>query len=388
MTYIFCPSCEQFYSENHFSSNGPVVKVPTEEMTLHCPTCDRSFSVTPTMIKDDRVKVAQYGGIGSGGSAWAPGNSPFGSKMQGGWNSAYSEDGLEAVMSRTHTRTNSDIYADPKMNIEKQLEPNHAFAEQDAINYDLTPKERERLRIKKQVMERTKFYGDALRSVDQNSVKFIQTHFKLKPEHLHTREEALEARRTNKDERESIADQVPMPQDSPQRSHSALAAIKYSLFRGVDTVFDDSETDDERDANPMQNARMQQNYLGNYTPMNSQNDVDHYLGSQETNNWSSGPDSASPMDGPHVPLLWNEVAEEQGEGSAPITQPADFAKMLEDVANDPKLGTQGKLQIMHSRDNTVDRSRDDWLGKGPRYPYEQYPRPDESLMTSPGLPGI
>jgi hypothetical protein len=104
-----------------------------------------------------------------------------------GINSHYVDEGLDAIMSRTHK--NPPI--DENRNIEKRLEPSHVFYEEDEIPYHLSPVERKKLKIKKNIWRREHLLQETKRSIDENTPAFIRDNFHPSPQQLRTLEQSL-----------------------------------------------------------------------------------------------------------------------------------------------------------------------------------------------------
>jgi hypothetical protein len=212
------------------------------ETNFGCPSCHSQFELS----NDKLTRTAQFGGNMAKPTMQGPGSSPLfngTSNKNRGTNTRF-ETSFDSIMSRSHR----PAPLDPERNVEKRLEQFHVHAEEDSIPYELDKKERARLKIRKEIRRREKFYEDAAQRMETNSVQFIKDHFKPTQEQTQTLEESLSSRRKYEKKKEkSIAEDVSHDQIQPERRHS-VAFSKSKLT----TVFDniESDTDAEQDYNP------------------------------------------------------------------------------------------------------------------------------------------
>jgi hypothetical protein len=177
------------------------------------------------MLNDDAVRTAQYGGRGGQPSNNAPGSNPLGrgqSRSGPSFNDFAQDVGLDGRM-EAGRKYNCPL--DPNRNIEKRLESRHQFGEEDAIPYELSFKERVRLKVRQQVRRREKYLEDADKRQRENTPEFIQKQFKPKEETMRTMEESLDARRLRKDDHDRKMDPLP-EQVQPTRRHSIAQKLQ------------------------------------------------------------------------------------------------------------------------------------------------------------------
>lgn len=211
------------------------------------------------------MRLAQFGGAGGGGQ-FQPGSNPNGGSSNGGFksptgvNSFVIDEGLDAIMSRTHQNAPDD----PERNIEKRLESMHVYGEEDSIPYDLTLQERKDLRIRKQVRQRQINKEQSDRSVDQNSPDFVRKHYFPKPEHMRTTEESLDLKNPKRNDREKDKREDESPEQAKaERTHWAsqeggrisiahppsrrrlTMRLAAPIISPTSTVFDDTNDDNE-----------------------------------------------------------------------------------------------------------------------------------------------
>ena len=275
----------------------------------------RDHSLDKTAARATRV--AQYGGVGGGQSRpGTPGGSSFGGGSTGGggfaWNPS-ADSNLEIMMGRARQAEEDH---EPERCMETRLEMLHSpsRAEDDATPYGpygredgLSFEERRRLRIKREVHRRNDYYAEAAQRAKENTIPYIQEHFKARPEHLHTREELLEARRHNKDE--PLPPMTPIPgtaQNIPIRGLSVRAAtIPFGieriaapvLHRATQTIFDNTHDDNESPTyqpDPRYNRPM----VGNTPVLENGAQLDGYLNQSATADWggAAGPNESTWLD--------------------------------------------------------------------------------------------
>lgn len=204
-----------------------------------CPRCHSKFSDTSGKMQ----RVAQFGGQMPRPNGFGPGSSPVfnGTSTKNRGVNIRFESSIDSVISRTHR----PAPIDPERNVEKRLEQFHTQGEENDINYELSPKERRQLKLRKEIRRREKFYEDAAKRVNQNTVHFIKENFQPAPEFMMTREEALGKKRKYESlEPRSIQDDESPEQAKPERRHT-VAKIKH----GLTTPFMDPADEDSYDNN-------------------------------------------------------------------------------------------------------------------------------------------
>lgn len=247
--------------------SSSVKLVKNSETNLYgCPRCHCKYSLDINKM----IRVSQFGGQLPRPNGFGPGSSPVfnGTSTKSRGVNIRFESSIDSVISRTH----NPAPIDPERNFEKRLEQFHTQNENDNINYDLTPKQRQKLKLRKEIRRREKFYEEAANRVDQNAVHYINENFKPKDEHLMTREEALSARRKYENlEPKSIVDDLSPEQMKPERRHS-LAKVKH----GLTTVFDNPTTEVDNNYNPglLNYWPMVGNYGGSFR---NQEELKNYL---------------------------------------------------------------------------------------------------------------
>ncbi len=198
------------------------------------------------------IKIAQYGGIGGGGtqSPYSPGGSPIGrgGYNPGGWDiNAYIEDiSFEHFLARTHNPPDPS----EERNIENRLEIFHRFSEDDAAPFTLTPRERYKKKVKEEIEKHEKFLQDASNRLKNNSVKFIKEHYKPQNEHITGIEQLLSSKRKYEEGFKSdLIDNIP-ELIKPERIHWAIRDLDkivaaYPINRRDRVTEDESEEQSE-----------------------------------------------------------------------------------------------------------------------------------------------
>lgn len=170
----------------------------------------------------NNIRTAQFGGVGGGGngSPYQPGGSPIG---RGGTNRGGNKTNLyidedksfDALLRQSHIEPDSR-----DVNLEARLTPQHKNYE-ELIPYELTPEQRRKARLRAQLHNLKESLQNAADNLMKNSPAYIREHYAPKPEHMMTREQALEERhKYNKDHkypREDYKDP-----DKPERLHFAI----------------------------------------------------------------------------------------------------------------------------------------------------------------------
>lgn len=207
--------------------------IKKSENNFGCPRCHTQFELDNGTF----IKTAQFGGNIAKPNMYGPGSSPLFkglSNRNRGTNTRF-ETSFDSIMSRSHRPSPID----PERNVEKRLEQFHVHSEDDSIPYELDIKERARLKVRKEIRRREKFYEDAAKRIEENSVDYIKENFQ--PASVQTLEESLASRRKyEKTKEKPIVEDVATDQIQPERRHTV------AQMRGVQTtVFDStiSETD-------------------------------------------------------------------------------------------------------------------------------------------------
>lgn len=190
--------------------------------TYGCPRCHTQFELQ----NDNLIRTAQFGGNMAKPTMHGPGSSPIFNGLKRpsqGVNSKY-ETSIDNIISRTH----NPAPLDPERNMEKRLEIFHTQAEEDAIPYNLSPKERQRLKVRKEIRRREKFYEDAAKRIDTNTVEYIKNNFNPSENQVSSIEEQLSSKRKYEDAKPtSISDDVSPKQIGPERRHAT--ATKHGI---------------------------------------------------------------------------------------------------------------------------------------------------------------
>jgi hypothetical protein len=206
--------------------------IQKDDNLFGCPKCHSQYEVD----ENNSIRIAQFGGNIAKPNIQGPGSSPLFkglSNRNKGTNTRF-ETSIENIMSRTHR----PAPIDPERNIEKRLEQFHNHAEEDSIPYELDSKQRARLKVRKEIRRREKFYEDAATRVEKNSVDYIKKHFQnnnIQPQSL---EESLSSKRKyEKLKEKSITEDESPDQIKPDRRHTVANARS--------TVFDDKLISDD-----------------------------------------------------------------------------------------------------------------------------------------------
>ena len=316
----------------------------------------------PISQQESMERAAQYGGVGGGHSPFAPGGSPLGRGygVGGGWdiNRYVADRSLDAILEGMH----DPAPIDPERNLEKRLEDQHQRAEEDLIPYDLTPAERERLKIRKEIRRREQFYEEAARSIRENSPAFIQQHFTPKEEHITPLNVQLQSRRKTDDKayvKDPREDEVP-PQIKPSRFHPVISQTQNG--RSAHLISRPNEINDENseELNWANKARITYPLgLGSTPLLELGVNLDDYLEDSANQNWGGQksmsnepsvafdfkePDEFSLLREPEshaLPSSVGEMAEDVVNGMGRLDRPEDD---LMSVADDPFLPLEAKLE--------------------------------------------
>lgn len=306
--------------------------------------CDREMHLCPSCrisINDPKnVRTAQYGGGGSNGtpSPYTPGSSPHSRGMQGGTNfNVVMDAGLDAIMGRT--RQNVDAEENPEINFETRLQKFHKYFEEDSIPYELTFKERQEIKEKKNEQRRKQFLESTEMAVQTNTPKYINMHFKPKPEHVTPIEDSLHSVRNNDEERDSIYDDQVVFIDTEGKERIAANRIAQQKIRRR-TTFDTYDENDELDyVNQGQMHYFPRGNSGKLTPQFSQSEVEDYLGGDGMDQINGFLEEESLMDYPGADQMTIDSYE-----TAPMGVPSPFAQQTRSNGNQT---TERKLQELN-----------------------------------------
>jgi len=234
------------------------------------------------------TKTAQFGGIGGGGSgsAFQPGGSPIGrgGSKGGGYdiNQFWSdEDTLEKLISNKHLDADQS-----DRNFEARLTPQHTYTEENK-NYYLTPAERVRARFREELHKHKKLMENHAKSIQENSVEYIQTHFQPKEEHILTIEEKLKQRRKYSDDPKQnyfqYEDDIP-DLIQPERVHPILSN-KNNPIKTADMISRPNQITDEQDEkeNIFDKARYTTYPEGSLKTLVDSYDVEEFLSGSKGN---------------------------------------------------------------------------------------------------------
>ena len=173
-----------------------------------------------------RKKLAQFGGVGGGGSGspYSPGKSPIG---RGGKSTGGYEINVNWDENNTMERLLARLHIEPDLsdrNFEARLMPQHKDIE-DNSNYLLTPEERLKAKFRAELHAYNEFLKQQADDLRKNSVQYIKENFQPKEEHITTMENSLASRRQFDDSKKrehKYEDEVP-EQIKPERSHPVLS---------------------------------------------------------------------------------------------------------------------------------------------------------------------
>lgn len=309
-----------------------LVKNANKNNEYTCPRCHNRFD-------SGNKRLAQYGGggPGAGASSWSPGSSPMGNVSQSGSVNAPFEDvSLDAMMPRNNCQ--NDYKSD--RSIESRLEPFHQFREKDKIPYELTPKQRQKEKIKEQIRRREESYGDAVKSIEENSPAFIEKYFKPKKEHMRTMEDSLTHNREDEKEIEIKSKHVFLEdeKDAPQHIHLAFKRKSVKLNGPRQTIFDNPDESDEENLDPLVSTNKQigrtqfDGYINHDPVINSQEDYNDTAG-------TSGDHSANP----YTEYGGQGVNSDSDNGMFGNTESQDIGQSKMFVANLPSMNTNKNI---------------------------------------------
>jgi hypothetical protein len=260
--------------------------------------CPRCFNADT----EENVRTAQFGGATGGQpNPFSPGSKPPGAGGTGsknyGINNFSADKTFDSILSQTH----NPPAVDENRNFESRLEVFHKHHEEDMIPYWLTPDEREKLRIKKEIRRRHKNNEDAKKMVETNSVPYIKQYFPPRSEHITPKEVQLSNLHKYKDGAK-IKFENELPEViRPERIHMAQARS-----HGRSNPFWDEtwrNTDEENAYPNFDNIRMHTPVgLGNAKLLEKGSDLDEYLNEAYTSNWggADGPNETNLIDYPNA----------------------------------------------------------------------------------------
>ena len=279
-------------------------------------------------------RQSQYGGVGGGQSPFAPGGSPMGRGYGSGGgldiNKYVVDESFDAVLEQVH----NPAPIDPERNIEKRLEEQHVFAEENAIPYDLSFEERQRLKIRNEIRRREQFYEDAAKSIAKNSPSYIQNNFQPSESHITPFNVLLQSRRKNNDEsyvRDPREDDIP-PQIKPTRYHPVLSSNGHDRLAYLISRPNEINDEDSDEVNWANKARVTFPLgLGSTPVLNLGSELDEYLDQVSKQNWGG---QKSTSNEPSVGFDFHEP-DEFTLLHEPDTKnlPSSIGELAEDVVN-------------------------------------------------------
>lgn len=377
-----------YFCENCGDSHPTKLIKNASTDTYGCPRCHSKFSDTSGKMQ----RVAQFGGQMPRPNGFGPGSSPVfnGTSTKNRGVNIRFESSIDSVISRTHR----PAPIDPERNVEKRLEQFHTQGEENDINYELSPKERRQLKLRKEIRRREKFYEDAAKRVNQNTVHFIKENFQPAPEFMMTREEALGKKRKYESlEPRSIQDDESPEQMKPERRHS-LSQVKH----GLTSVFDNPYSYDNS-AYDKSNSKVDNNYnpgmlthwpmVGNYGgSFKTQKELDTYLYDKEIPR-DTGDFTNNNTDAFTAPL----PEEDYGSYSMPANLPSTLKKYDFDPSNtsleeglesllDPN--SPDRLPQINVQEVNIDKYK--LQGKEPGGVFEKYPASPAGLVGITPMP--
>jgi hypothetical protein len=300
-----------------------------DDKYYECDACGAQWDINvlkqnEASSKNTNIRISYYGGIGQMTHTWGPGAGTAGyNKNSKGMNvnNLFPDIGLDGRFGPSR----KNFQFDPNRNMEKMLEPQHKYNEDNKIPYNLDPKERTRLKIMQEVHRREQFYKQVADSMDKNSVKYIQKNFHPKPEHMVTMENLLVTRHKIKNEKHQREDDVPA-QIKPERYHPVACAdltlrlADTYIQHGLNTIFDPpSEDDDEtRRSDPynIRDIRYKNPQLGETPVLTKGSEMDQYL-----NDIAFGPSSYDNPGAHQETMAYDHPGpDEYGYNQAPTTE--------------------------------------------------------------------
>lgn len=256
--------------------------------------CPRCFSL---VSEQDNIRTAQFGGATGGQpNSFSPGTSPMGQGSSGSKNYGINDFGADKTFDSILTQTHNPPQIDEHRNMEKRLEIYHKHQEDDMIPYWLTPEEREKLSIKKNIRRRHDWLEQSKHMVDTNSVPYVKNNYPAKPEHMTSMESQLASQHKYKNVGQKLKFEDELPEViKPERTHTAQV-----VNHGRSNPFwDETQRDaEEEELNPnFDNIRMQYPLgVGNAKTLDSGEGLDEYLNEAYKANWGGA-------EGPREPVL-------------------------------------------------------------------------------------
>jgi hypothetical protein len=370
---------DNYFCENCGVSNQSKL-IKNSEDNFGCPRCHSKFSFSNGIM----IRTAQFGGSMPKPNMFGPGSSPLfknTSNRSRGINIKF-ESSLDAVMSTTHR----PAPIDPERNLEKRLEIFHTQHEEDNIPYNLSSKERFKLKQLKEIRRREKFYEDAAKRELENSVEYIKKNSEPAEEVMKTLEESLSSRRKYEGHREqSIAKDESPEQIKPERRHTVAGK------HGITIPFSSPVSDSDADENDFADNNYNENYLTDFLAKgaydaenltNKQVDEDlrqeakglaDYLGAGKDTNVFNFP---MPDEGP-------------GSNAQAFNLPSPLKNYFNPGDTTIEEGLNG---LMKSKSEPApqltgpDVNIEEWLGKGPKGVFENYNIPASGVLGLTPMP--
>ncbi len=367
-----------YFCENCGKSNQTKL-IKNSEDTFGCPRCHSKFSIS----NEGMVRQAQFGGSMAKPDMFGPGSSPVFKNTNNrsrGINIKF-ESSLDSIISTTHR----PAPIDPDRNIEKRLEIFHTNAEEDNIPYNLSSKERYKLKQIKEIRRREKFYEDAAKRELENSVEYIKSKSQPAENVMQTLEESLASRRRyeNHKEKSILKDDSP-EQIKPERRHTV--AVKH----GLNTAFDPAGNDESDDyAYNNYNENYLTDYLakGAYDAENLTNkEVDEDLNKESK-------DLADYLGAGKDTNVFNFPMPDEGPGS--FHQPVNLPSSLKNYFKQPNQTIEQALSELEKYKSVAvpqltgqDVRIDEWnnQGKEPNGVFENYNMPASGVLGLTPMP--
>ena len=373
-----------YLCENCGDSSNSKLIINSETNLYGCPRCHSKFSFDSGKM----VRVAQFGGQMPRPNNFGPGSSPVftgTSNKNRGVNIRF-ESSIDSVISRTH----NPAPIDPERNMEKRLEQFHVQSENDLINYELSPKQRAKLKLKKEIRRREKFYEDAAKRIDQNSVHYIQENFNPPAEQMMTREEALSSRRKYEGlAPKSIQEDESPEKMKPERRHT-VAKIKHGLTSPFMDPADENSYDNNYNPGMLTYWPMVGNYGGSFR---NQEELKDYF-SNNSDLLINKVKGFDPFTNNNTNAFTFPLPEESyGSYSMPANLPSTVKKYNFDPSNtsleeglesllDPN--SPDKLPQITVQDVNIDKYK--LQGKEPNGVFEKYPASPAGLVGITPMP--
>ena len=339
--------------------------IKKSENNFGCPRCHSQYE-----LNDGKIVTAQFGGNIAKPTMHGPGSSPLFkglSNKNRGTNTRF-ETSIDTIISRTHR----PAPLDPERNVEKRLEQFHVHSEDDSIPYELDIKERARLKTRKEIRRREKFYEDAANRVEENSVEFIKENFHPAPEQLQSLEESLSSRRKyEKIKEKSITEDDASEQIQPSRRHTVARNT------AITTVFDSTISDTDatyksQNYNPkFLTVGPFEGVYGGTLMTNSQ--LDSYLDSENFDLGLFINKTTNSFDFPELDETYSTDFLSSDLPSLTVLEfdPSDdtIEEALEQLLKNPDIESLPQIKAPQE----INRDKQTGRGKEPRNPFENYP---------------